>query len=57
MVSAKVIRINGSCASEIEDVALLLQGCVDKVAPADFLRLLVAVNKNPGLVKKALKFL
>jgi hypothetical protein len=57
MVSAKVIRIAGSCHTEIDELGTLLQGAMDKVQPPDMIRLLVAVNKKPGLVKKALKFL
>ena len=57
MVTAKVIRINGSSIADIEETALLLQECMDKVNPADLKKLLSAVKKNPSVVKTALKFL
>ena len=57
MVTAKVIRINGSSVADIEETSALLQDCMDKVNPADLKKLLSAVSKNPNIVKTALKFL
>jgi hypothetical protein len=57
MVTAKVIRVNGSSAAEIDETAALLQDFLDKVSPADVRKLLWAVKQKPGVVKTALKFL
>jgi len=57
MVSAKVIRINGGNAAEIDETAVLLQDFLDKVSPADVRKLLLAVKQKPSVVKTALKFL
>ena len=57
MVTAKVIRINGSSVADIEETSALLQNFMDKVNPADLKKLLSAVSKNPNIVKTALKFL
>jgi len=57
MTTAKVIRINGGSSVEIDGTAGLLQDFLDKVNPTDVQKLLTAVNRNPSLVKKALKFL
>lgn len=57
MILAKVIRVNGNSVMEIEETTTLLQDCVDKVTPADLKKLLLAVKKNPSVVKTALKFI
>jgi hypothetical protein len=57
MTIAKVIRIPGSSVIEIEETGTLLQDFMNKVAPADVQKLLLAVKKKPSVVKTALKFL
>jgi len=57
MTIAKVIRVSGNSVIEIEETAALLQDFIDKVAPADIQKLLMAVKKKPSVVKTALKFL
>jgi len=57
MVIGKVIRIPGENEKEIVVSALLLQDFLDKVEMEDVRKLLLAVRKNPSIVKKALKFI
>ena len=57
MVTAKVIRITGSSATEIDETAALLQDFMEKVNPAELRKLLSAVKQKPSVVKTALKFL
>ena len=56
MVTAKVIRIPGDTAYQIDETAALLQDFLDKIAPADVRKLLCAVKQKPNVVKTALKF-
>ena len=57
MTTAKVIRITGNTATEIDETAALLQDFLDKTNPADVRKLLSAVKKKPSILKTALKFL
>ena len=57
MTTAKIIRIPGTSAIEIDETAAWLQDFVDKVPPADVRKLLWAVKLKPAVVKTALKFL
>jgi hypothetical protein len=57
MTTARVIKISGNDAIEIGETAALLQDFLDKIPPADVRKLLLAVKKNAGVVKTALKFL
>jgi hypothetical protein len=57
MTTAKVIRVSGSSAAEIDETATLLQDFLDKSNPADVRKLLTAVKQKPGILKTALKFL
>jgi len=56
MVTAKVIRINGENAVQIEETALLLQDFMDKTNPADLRKLLIKAKEKPSIIKTALKF-
>ena len=57
MTTAKVIRITGTSAAEIDETTVLLQDFMDKTSPADMRKLLFAVKQKPSVVKTALKFL
>ena len=57
MTTAKVIRISGASAAEIDETTILLQDFIDKISPADARKLLMAVRQKPSVVKTALKFL
>jgi hypothetical protein len=57
MTTAKVIRVSGSSAAEIDETAVLLQDFLDKSNPADVRKLLTAVKQKPTILKTALKFL
>ena len=57
MTTAKIIRITGSTAADIDETAALLQDFLDKSNPADVRKLLLAVRQKPSVVKTALKFL
>ncbi|MDR2926928.1 MAG: hypothetical protein LBV41_01805 [Cytophagaceae bacterium] len=57
MVTAKIIKVNGGNAAEIDETTTLLQDFLDKVSPADVRKLLLAVKQKPTIVKTALKFL
>jgi len=56
MVTAKVIRIPGDNAYQIEETALLLQDFLDKTTPADLRKLLIKAKAKPSIIKTALKF-
>ena len=56
MVTAKVIRITGSFATEIDETAALLQDFIEKVNPADLRKLLIKAKEKPSILKTALKF-
>lgn len=57
MKAGKVIQIPAADASEIDVTAALLQEFMNKVEPKDVKKLLLAVKKDPSIVKSALKFL
>ena len=56
MLIAKVIRISGDTAIQIEETAALLQDFLDKTSPADLQKLLVKAKEKPSVIKTALKF-
>ena len=56
-IAAKGIKIRGKDANQVDENVALLQDFLDKTSPDDVKRLLSAVQKNPNLVKKALKFM
>ena len=56
MVTAKVIRIPGDNAYQIEETAGLLQDFLDKTTPADLRKLLIKAKAKPSIIKTALKF-
>ena len=56
MLIAKVLRISGDTALQIEETAALLQDFLDKTAPADLRKLLTKVKDKPSILKTALKF-
>jgi hypothetical protein len=49
MTTAKVIRVSGSTATEIDETALLLQDFIDKATPEEVRKLLLAVKKKPSI--------
>jgi hypothetical protein len=56
MLIAKVLRISGDTALQIEETAALLQDFIDKTSPADLRKLLVKAKEKPSVIKTALKF-
>jgi len=56
MVIAKVLRVQGESATQIEDTACLLQDFLDKTEYIDLRRLLIKVKAKPSILKTALKF-
>lgn len=54
---AKVIRINANDTKEIDEIHHLLQNALDTVKPEDLKKLLSTLQKNPKIVKTALKFI
>ncbi|WP_430811638.1 MULTISPECIES: hypothetical protein [unclassified Carboxylicivirga] len=51
------ITIEAETPERVKEVGNLIQHAVNKVEQEDMLRLLTKVVKNPGIVKKALKFI
>ncbi|MDY4175412.1 MAG: hypothetical protein SOY07_09015 [Bacteroidales bacterium] len=44
-------------AEQAQKIGARLQGVLDKVKPEDVIKLLTKVDKDPGIVKTALKFI
>jgi len=57
MIIAKVIRVQGDNQTQIDETASLLQEFLDKINPADLLKLLKKAVDKPSVIKTALKFI
>ncbi|MCT4643892.1 MAG: hypothetical protein N4A74_02815 [Carboxylicivirga sp.] len=51
------ITIEGETPEKVKEVGNLIQNAVNKVDQEDIVKLLTKVAKNPGIVKKALRFI
>ncbi|MCW3806175.1 hypothetical protein [Plebeiibacterium marinum] len=51
------ITIEAETPEKVKEVGNLIQNAVNKVEQEDIVKLLTKVVKNPGIVKKALKFI
>jgi hypothetical protein len=51
------ITIEAEAPEKVKEVGNLIQNAVNKVEQEDIVKLLTKVVKNPGIVKKALKFI
>lgn len=54
---AKIVKINANNPQEIEEVHILLQNALDTIKVEDLKKILLALQKNPKIVKTALKFI
>ncbi len=51
------ITIEAETPEKVKEVGNLIQNTVNKVDQDDIIKLLTKVARNPGIVKKALKFI
>jgi hypothetical protein len=51
------ITIEAEKPEKVKEVGNLIQNAVNKVEQEDIIKLLTKVAKNPGIVKKALRFI